>query len=1019
MRILWIVVLCVATRLIAQNGIVQGTILNEREEPLGNALVVAEPGSISTYTDASGKFTLQNIPQGKVTITASFVGYESASDEVENESGNDRLVIFLGLRPKTNNLKEVIIVGYARQIKKDVIGNISKVRGNELTANPGLSFDATLQGKAPGIQVIQSGGVAGAGALIRVRGIASVSANGEPLIVLDGLPINQDQFIQIGLSGNGQQNNPISFLNVADIESVDIFKDAAAAGIYGSRGANGVVYITTKRHSKDAPGKLIFSSSIGTSNPTVKLPLAGSTAWLSMYQEAWQNDGNSGKAKLPDGISWNQAENTSTDWVKALTHTGLKTETNASYSFQSGKWRLYNSLGYLNAGSYMIGSNFRRTSARMNGNADLGKRTRFHFGLNLTESRNNRQSQGAQGGLGAAYSVALPIYSLERETGFGEAGNPLLRRKYQDWHTDEVRFLANLGLETEIARNLIWELRGNYDRQDLKDNLFIDKAFQAKDRIPAAQRKSLSQLRSYVSDNYLANTNLIYYIRKSSHTDFNILLGSEYQSQVYEIFQENRNGMDRALTAADAASAPKTWEAWSFLSFFSRVNAKIGDRWLMQASYRMDGSSRFGSNNRFGQFPSAALGYLMSEEPWMKNSKVFSFLKLRTGWGYIGSSAIPNFIRYGTYGPPANGNIYNNQQILQPLTLANPNLKWEMCRVADAGIEMALFKNRIYLEASYYNRLTRDVLLDSRIPSSSGVVNPNGDYRYFQNVGSVSNNGFEFLLNAQIIDKLSKSSRAGWSIKFNCMANRNKVLDMGFTDPDAIVGGGETRILNGQPMGVFYLVRYSHVDKATGKPVFLDKNGKQTFEYNLANRVVAGNVQPKLIGFLENRFDKGAWSLAFSFYGVFGGKLYDEAAKRQLTMLGNSNVLTDLEDRWQKPGDDARYPRLTLSPLTYGNLDNINNYHSTQWLYDGSYIRLRELSLRYKFRNEHNNNGRKLKLGSITLSGFNLWLFSRYPGDPEVIRDYSLAASRNISPNVTNLSAPQERSFMLTLRLEL
>lgn len=1020
---LLVFVLCMLVHVAsAQNGVVQGTVLNEREEPVGNATVTAEPGGATTTTDASGKFVLSGLPKGNIRITASFVGYENSFEDVENESGRDRLVIFIGMKPRTSSRSEVVIIGYARQIRKDVTGNISKVRGADLTANPGLSFDAALQGKAPGVQVIQSGGVAGAGGLIRIRGIASVSANGEPLFVLDGLPINQDQFIQIGINGGGQQNNPLSFLNLADIESVEVFKDAGSSGIYGSRGANGVVFITTKRQAEKAPDRLVFTTSLGTSNPTFIAPMMDSKSWLSMYQEAWENDGGTGQAPLPDGVSWADATSTNTNWARELIRTGLKSETNASYAFRAGKMRIYSSLGYLNAQSYMKGNNFRRASGRINADWKLGRKTKMAMGLMLTDSRNNRQSQGAQGGLGAAYSVALPIFGKERETGFGDAGNPLLRLRYQDWYTDESRIIANLDYQTEIARNLIWEARGAYDRQILYDNLFIDRRFISGDVVAPSDRKSTSQLRSYRADNYLANSNLTYYIRRSSKTDYNLLGGIEYQGTGLESGQLSQAGLNRALEVSDLESSGvrEDWEAWSFISAFARINARIANKLLLQGSFRRDASSRFGANNRWGNFPSAALGYIMSEEPWLKNVKWLNFLKFRAGWGQVGSSAIPNFIRWGTFGSPQNGQTYNNQSLLLPLNLANPDLRWEKCRIADAGFELSIIRNRVFAEFSVYDRLTNDVLLDLRLPASTGILNPNGQFRYFSNVGTVSNRGLEFSLSMLFIDRTDdRGRRKAWSIRMNGMTNRNQVLDMGFTDPDAIVGGGETRVINGQPMGVFYLVRYSHVDKATGKPVYLDKNGAQTFDYSLSNRVIAGNVQPKFIGYFENRVDIGLFTFSAAFYGVYGGMLYDEGARRQLTMLAGGNVREELGDRWQRPGDEAAFSMLSFRPQNYGGLDNVANYHTTQWLYDGSYLRLRELSVRYRFRHEKNNSGRKVRAGSLILSGFNLFLISKYPGDPEVVRDYSIAAQRNISPNVVNLAAPQERSIMLTLRLEM
>jgi hypothetical protein len=341
-----------------------------------------------------------------------------------------------------------------------------------------------------------------------------------------------------------------------------------------------------------------------------------------------------------------------------------------------------------------------------------------------------------------------------------------------------------------------------------------------------------------------------------------------------------------------------------------------------------------------------------------------------------------------------------------------------MCGIADAGIELSMFKNRLYFEFSGYNRRTTDVLLDARIPGSSGAINANGQYRYFQNIGTVVNRGVEMLINAVLVDKQTDNTRFAWQIKGNFMHNENKVLKMGFIDPDAIVGGGETRIIENQPIGVFYLVRYSHVDKATGKPVYLDKNGNQTYNYSLDNRVIAGTVQPNLIAFVENRFDLNRWGFSFSFYGVMGGKIYDEGAKYQYTLLSRGNAQEGLLDRWQNPGDNAKYAKLSLNPQNYGGLDNVANYHTTQWLYDASYLRLRELSIKYKIKEDKGGKS-AIKTATLQLSCYNLWLLTKYPGDPEIIRDYSVATQRNIGSAVNNLSPPQERSFMLTLRLEL
>lgn len=1005
----------------AQNGIIQGTVLNEKEEPMGNVTIRSDQGGEPVFTDASGHFILANLNAGNVKITASFVGYDDLV-EINEIAATDRLSIILKMHPKIDVNKDIVIIGYARQLKKDVTGNISKVRGNELTINPGLSLDAALQGKAPGIQVVQSGGVAGAGALIRVRGIASISANGEPLYILDGIPINQDPFIQIGRGISGNQNNPLSFLNIQDVESIEILKDAAAAGIYGSRGANGIVYITTKQHKVATPNRLSVISSFGTSSPTILLKMANSSEYLQLYQEAWENDGNTGKALLPDGISWDEAQKNNTDWVKELTRLGLKNETNIQYSFGQKKSRVFLGLGYLNAQSYLLGNNFRRFSGRFNVETEITNKTKLKYFLTASQSLNNRQSQSVQGGLGAAYSTALPIFSTDRITGFGTTGNPLLRMKYQDWSTTETRLIQTLSLETEVLRNVFWENKVGFDHQNLFDNYYMAKEFSAKDGVLPADQKSVAQLKDYTADNLLVNSTLTFYLRKNAKTDLSFLVGTEAQNAWISTYTVEQLGTNLKLIHSETNGAQNAIarEAWSFLSYFSRFNAKLLNKFLLQGSYRIDGSSRFGINNRFGQFPALAAGYLMNEEPWMRNSKVFSLFKMRGGWGYVGSSSIPNFVAWGLYGNPPSGNTYNNQPIMQPLNIANPNLRWEMCRVADAGIEIAMFKNRLYLEVSAYDRLTKDVLIDSRIPSSSGIPNANGEFRYFTNAGKISNKGIEFLFNAYLMDRnaATPNKRFLWSIKLNGMRNVNKVLEIGYTDPDAIVGGGETRILNNYPVGVFYLVRYAGVDPNTGKPMFYNKEGNKTSVYNLKDRVVVGDVQPDFVGFFENRFDIGKLMISASLYGVYGGKIYDEAARRQLTMLGNSNVSADIFNRWQQSGNNADFAKLTFDPLNYGGLDNVSNYHSSQWLYDASYLRLREIAVRYQLKSANQDDESGIAGATITFSIYNLWLWSKYPGDPEIIRDYSIAASRNISPNVANLNPPQERSFMLTLKVD-
>lgn len=1003
----------------AQTAVLLGTVLNERNEPVGNAKVAIKPANQETFTDASGKYNLPNLSSGDYTLEISCKGYETISEFVRIES-NDRITLDFYLKTRVVSINEVIIVGYARQLKKEVIGNITKVQPKELTVNPGISLDASLQGKAAGVNIIQSSGIAGAGALIRIRGIASLSAGGDPLFVVDGIPITQDQFIPIGQNGGGQQNNPLSFINANDIESIEILKDAAAAGIYGSRGANGVILITTKRMGKKEEKKFSFVQSLGTSQPTVVQNMLNSKEWLQLYQEAWENDGRTGRASLPGGVDWTIAENTNTNWADQVLRTGIKSESNLNLIYKTGKLKHFNSFSYLNAGSYLAGNSYNRLAGRINTDWEITSKTKLRLGLNLTQGNNNRQSQSWQGSLGTAYSVALPFYLPNRATDFGYSGNPLLRREAQDWVTRENRLLSTLHFESELWRNFLFEWHGALDRMAVKDQFYLQAKFQEKDLVPISARKSESILNNYVNNNYLSNLTFTYFISKNSKTNLTLFFGTEYQRSTNEGFSYTIRGINRQLEANDVpATFPRVWEAWSFLSYFIRLNSRIAKKIYLQASWRNDGSSRFGENNRFGNFPSAGIGYLLTEEKFMKRQKLFSYIKLRSGWGLTGNSQIPNFVRFGIYNNPPNGNTYINRTILQPVSQSNPNLRWEKCRILDAGFEIGLLKNRIYMEMAVYDKLTTDVLLDSRIQSSTGMINPDNEFRYFQNIGSISNRGIEFLFNAAVLDKFYKGTkRFLWNVKLIGSRNVNEVISIGTTAPDAITGSGDTRVIPGQPVGVNYLVRFYGVDPATGLPIFLDKEGRQTSQFSLANRVINGNVQPNFTASFQNSFEFNKFTFGFMIYGVQGGTIYDDAMKRQMTFFNNWNLRTEVFDRWQKPGDNAKYPKLTLNPATYGGLENEANYNTTQWLYDASFLRLREVIFSYRIIDNTNNQDRKIKGLTFSLRGFNLWLWTKYPGDPEVVRDHTGPAARNISPNVTYLTPPQERSIIFTTKID-
>lgn len=845
--------------------------------------------------------------------------------------------------------------------------------------------------------MIQGSGIAGSGAVVRIRGIGSLSAGGDPLYVVDGIPITQDPFLN-GSRG-GQNNNPLSSINPDDIESIEILKDAAATGIYGSRGANGVVLITTKRGKVGKP-TFKYNGRVSTSQPTKIYDMLNAEEWLQLNQEAWENDGGTGRAPLPQGLSYDDIEGVDTDWVNETIRLGIKHEHNLGFTMGKEKFQTYIGASYMDAQSYLKDNSYERITGRVNLDYQPIDMLKVSVNQSLARGRNNRIGVAWDGSLGAALSTALPIYDAENTI------NQITQQQYRDWRTIELRSITNGSIEFKPMDNLRFNVTGNLDLMDLGDNIYEDSLWDRAGRIPRAKEWKTNVL------NYSGNATVNY--------DFNmlpekhvlgILGGSEIQRSTTESSYMELSNVSRhiylnpeASDITDTLTTENPTQAWSFASFFARENYKYNDRYLLQASGRIDGSSRFGINNRYGFFPTVAAGWIMSEENFFAGATgVVNFLKIKTSWGLTGSSNIPNYERFGTFSPRDNNTFYNGNPTIYPIRLANPDLSWETARTIDAGIEFGLWNDRITGSVSVYDRLSQNVLVNTATQASTGFD------RYYQNVGSVRNRGIEFQLSTYNIDK----NGFRWKTDFNIARNANEVIDIGITAPDAIGGSGDTRVIPGYPVGVNYLVRVSRIDDASGLPVFLDADGNETFEWSESNRVPVGDVIPDAVGGITNTLSYKGFELRFLWTYSIGGNIYDDAAKRQLGVFTDWNMRRDIINRHTGPGSDAEYARLTLDPTTYGGMGSEWFYNTDQWLYDASFLRLKNVTLNYdipmKATGKYVPNNIR-----VYYTGTNLLTFTRYPGlDPEIVRDHDGPQARNISPNVTYLTPPQVRTHSL------
>lgn len=1013
----------------AQTSSLAGKVLDETGQPLPGASVQIKNLQKSTTTTGDGAYQLGGLSNGTVTVTVSYIGYQSHSQAVSIK-GNTNLNF--NLKPSAESLNEVVVVGYGTQTRREITGSIAKVTGDQIASTPAPSFESALAGRAAGVQVTTGSGIAGSSAQIRIRGIGSISGGGEPLYVIDGIPMTSDIFSGAGANGDGRvragfNQNPLATLNPNDIESVDILKDAGAAGIYGSRGANGVILITTKRGKAGAP-KFNFSSKVGLSSASNRPHYTNNEQWLQLRQEAWENDGNTGLAPLPANITWEDAKKTNTDWWDLTTREAVSQDYSLSVSGGGKKYKAFLSGAWNDNPSYIVGNSYKRLSTRGNLDYTFNDKLSASLSSSWAQGDNQRVLAAWAGGIGDAMSSALPIFPIYKDPAtndgnpyFFNGANPVRSEENTDWRTLDTRWISNVYLNYTPIKDLTIRVGGSLDYNDTQQD-----RYQSKYLIDGAKPINGQSLRFPVwVTNYNTNATATYNFKFTDKHKFTALAGIEYQRSVtkqysrIELFGPNATGvfyknpdlLDQATKyyVNDKGGLIAPDGRWAFASVFARLNYTYNDKFVIQALARTDGSSRFGPNNKYGFFPAISGAWIASQEDFVKSMEWVSLLKFRAGYGITGNANIPSD-KWRSYYKVDEGK-YGNEPIIYPSQLANPDLKWEDIRSIDLALEYGFLNNRITGEISYYNKKTTDALLNINLPDHVGYESQ------YRNLGKIRNQGFELSLNTRNIVGKDFS----WTTNFNIATNNNKILDVGGLPSEAIQGGtNDTRVIVGYPIGTNFLVRYAGVDPADGNPIWLDKNGNQTKTYSPDNRVAAGKVTPDFSGGLTNTFNYKGFEFSTLFTFVKGQDLWDNSAKFQFQGASTQNwvVREDFFDRWRKPGDIAKYPRSYYNTANgYPGVTAQYLFNSNMFLYDGSYIKLKQATIAYTLPAEAM---RKLKLSNVKfyLTGVNLLTFTKYPGgDPEVARDYENATDRNLSANVTYLTPPQQKSFILGVNL--
>ncbi len=976
----------------AQQKTVTGTVIDEQGIPLPGVNVIVEGTVTGTQTDFDGNYSIN----GEVgeTIVFSFVGFQS----VEQVLGTSD-TINVTLVEATGELEEVVVVGYGTQSKRKLTDNISKLTSEDISEVPTPSIQNAIAGKAAGVQVSQVNGKVEGGVNIRIRGVASIGAGSEPLYVLDGVPlINNNE------SNNGAPTNPLVTLSSNEIESIDILKDASAAAVYGSRGANGVVIITTKK-GKQGKGRFSLNYSTGVSEPTNTREWLNSNEYIELMTEAAVNSFGEADGTeyiegifdfLANGTDWRNRE-VDTDWQDLAFQNGQTTDADVSVSGGSENTSYFFSGAYNNTKGIITGNDLERVTARANISHRVSDK--FNAGMNISFSRTEIDRIANDNAfVNPIQAIAQPAIS----PAYLENGDPnpntiypnfLLQEKHAFFNTNirrvtgktfaEYLFFPSLKFNTDFGYDLYYQTEDNY----------VGRLAPFQSTNGQAYASSVGT-ESYVSSNYFT------YDKSFGNVhDLEVVVGVEYNHtnrrfQSVTGIEFPTDDFTTIASAAEITAGNGELSGNRFLSYFGRATYSFLDRYLFKASIRHDGSSRFGNENQFGTFPSLAGGWIVSEEEFLRENDVLSLLKFRVSWGKTGNANIGDFASRNLF----TGTSYNQRPGIAPSQAGNTLLTWENVEQYNYGVDFGIINDRISGSVDYYVKNSDGLLFSVPLPGTSGqdVIT--------RNIGVMQNSGIEFALNTDNVVRENFT----WSTSFNLSQNRNEVKSLPNNGADIITGQNIFR--EGQPISAFYMLEYAGVDPENGDALYFTNeeggvSGETTNNPNDARRVVAGSPYPLWIGGLTNTMNFGGFDFNFTFQGEWGADIYNAGGIYQ-SANGDyfDNQSRDQLNRWQQPGDITDVPQARL----FGANGTVQ---STRYLQNADFIRLRNLTFGYTIPTQVTEN-LKLETFRVYFTGFNLLTFTDYDGyDPEARSDAGQGAG------VDFYSPPPARTYSVGVNI--
>lgn len=1023
---------------------ISGTVIGINNQPLAGATILVKGTSRAVTSDQNGAFTIAAEP-GQV-IAVFYTGYQSRDYKVGNQ-GN----ITIALTLLSATLNQVVVVGYGTTDMKKLTGSVATLKPKP-TGAPPLTVEQLMIGRLPGVQITPSSGVPGSAAAITIRGLSTLSNSGNaPLVVVDGIPIygigqetnkidynpgsspgfsfGGTQAVANYTQGTNFEKNPLASLNPDDIASIEVLKDAYATAIYGSRGAAGVILITTK---KGQVGKTQINAQVSTSinKPFALHDVLTGDEYADIYTAYYQAVNPNAPKVFPKGVN--------TNWLDAITRSAVGLSANVNMSGGTDKNSYYLSAGYDKLPSYIINNDYTRYQAKVSADQQLGDNLKI--GANIAVSYAKNSGVGAQSLYREAVLRApnLPVYNEDGSFFWGNGTNPTgpdgdlnpvaKATRNQNYSTDarvlglvfgEIKFFPWLTGRSEIGTDMINSR--SYSRDLSRPHLLTGSA-----------SETTTQNRKWVTNNTLtANSTL------GVQHSINAVVGQSFESSIENTSSITGEGFfsDEILSISAANNRrvlSSIEKKTALVSFFGRLNYQFMNRYLAGVTYRVDGSSRFAKNHRYVGFPSFSFGWIPSEENFMKNIKAIDQLKIRGSIGFTGTDGGAGYYgNQGQYRLATYGASYGNISTISVSQPSNPNLKWERTNTLDIGLDLSLFKSHITVTVDYYNRKTKDAILSSAVPSFLGFTLQQ------QNLADLNNRGWEVAITSANIS----NKNFQWTTSFNISRNKNIVKKLHKVDPTSLATTiellGGNYWLPGYSASEFFMYEWAGVDAATGQPQWKDNTNKLLdqaipvvyFEEPDAHRKAMGDAMPSFFGGLGNNIVYKGFELDFFFSFATGHKMFNGSKAALYSYTSGSffgddvnNLSRDMLNYWKQAGDQTNIPKLVNNSNTAGSFFSKYDYtvgrNISRFLEDASFLKLRNITLAYNIRKKRLHSMRQIGVNSakVFVQADNVFVITNYSGiDPEV----SAYGSAGLKAGYDELTLPNPRIFRFGIKLGL